>query len=105
MSKRKYPRCTCGNVNISQSCNNCSQYKIVFLLKNGNDQLKITDASGKKVNPVYWSFIKEEKKTQKELFASMIARARKNDPHLLQASNVVYFYHRNGTNPIDIFKP
>lgn len=102
MPKKK---CTCALKKSTQSCPNCSSYKIVFLLKNTSAHLKNTNASGDRINPVWWSFLKDEKKPLKELFGKMLDRARKSTPELYNGSNCIFFYHRNGTSPIDSHYP
>ena len=102
--KSKKKRCKCGKSNVSQSCKYCSRYKLVFCLKNNNDHLKNTLPNGKKVNPVWWSFLNEEKKPLNELFYSMVERAQLDIPNIFQATRIIHFYERNGSAPIHVEK-
>lgn len=76
-------KCKCGK----SACSNCSQLKLVFLLKH---QFKTTDH-----NPVWYSFIKEETKSTQALIQYMLNRA-KNSPYVGK-TNCIIIYH-NQTN-------
>ena len=49
-------KCECGLDN-HLFCPNCSKVKLVILLKNGNNELKIGTGAGAK-NPVWYSYLK-----------------------------------------------
>ena len=95
MSKKK---CTCALQKGTKACINCSRYKMVFLLNNRSGHLKKTDASGKANNPVIWSFIKEDHFSPQKIFKNMLLRFRNSLEY--QGSNVIYFYERNGNEPL-----
>ena len=88
--------CNCGaNRENHQSCPTfCSNYKMVFLLRDRKSPFKKRDTSGDLVNPVVWSFLKEDKRPVHVIKKNMLARLSKRPEY--QASNFIGFYHRDG---------
>lgn len=69
----KHPtKCRCGHANDNGTCKNCSRVKMVPLLN--SPDLKKTDATGKKVNPVYYSFIKNNNQPVEKICNAMHRR-------------------------------
>ena len=87
-------RCTCG-AGQKIYCKNCSKIQMTILLKNGNDHLKHQNNRGHLCCPVWYSLLKFNKKTEKEIIEGMLRRFF-NTP-LVSCTNVVEFYS-NGTN-------
>ncbi len=87
--------CTCGNNRKNnESCNNCSQYKMVFLLRDKQSPFKIRGTAGKEVNPAFWSFLKEDKRPRSVIIKNMVSRAKRMPQW--NASNYLMIYERNG---------
>lgn len=53
-------KCKCG-LNNKTYCPRCSKVRMVILLKNGHENLKLTRANGDQYNPVWYSFLKYNK--------------------------------------------
>ncbi|MDP2687540.1 MAG: hypothetical protein Q8O62_09975 [Aequorivita sp.] len=86
--RQEYPiKCTHGDHKI---CKHCSRYKMVILLKNGCDDMKDTDPSGKKVNPVRYSYVSKNRKPVETVIAGMLHRFQNNV--LMKFTNVIHFY-------------
>lgn len=73
-------------------CSVHSRYKMVILLRAGYHRKK--DASGKPINPVRYSFFKEEKKGPKGVFDIMLKRVMKSE--WATKFHKVEFYENNG---------
>jgi len=86
MSQQLPIKCTHGH----KVCPHCSAYKMVFLLKNGCNDLKETTPSGKKVNPVRYNFVSKNRKGIAYNVAGMLRRFE-NDV-LMKFTNVIQFY-------------
>lgn len=80
-------KCTHGGHKI---CSKCSAYKMVFLLKNGCNDLKETTPNGAKVNPVRYSFVSKNRKGPEYNVTGMLRRFQ-NDV-LMKFTNVIQFY-------------
>ncbi|PKH49518.1 hypothetical protein CXF68_01910 [Tenacibaculum sp. Bg11-29] len=66
-------KCTCG-ANNKITCPNCSELKMVILLKNGNNDLKISGSGGRKINPVWYNHLSKNKKDPNVLVNAMYRR-------------------------------
>jgi len=87
-------KCTCGaNRRQHEMCPNCSQYKMVFLLKDPKSHLKISNTSGTLVNPARWSFIKEDHRPVAVIKKNMLQRLKKMTEY--NQSRYIGFYHRS----------
>ncbi|MFC4219037.1 hypothetical protein [Flagellimonas marina] len=94
-TKKPSKRCTCGNQKRDhESCPNCSRYKMVFLLRDPNSPYKVRDPKGNLVNPVFWSFLKEDKKPLEAIKKNMLERARKRP--IFNHCNKIGLYDRMG---------
>lgn len=82
-------KCRCGQKNDNGSCKNCSRVKMVPLL-HGPD-LKKTDANGKKVNPVYYSFIKNNNQPVDKICNGMYRRFMESNA-LKHVTRKIHFY-------------
>lgn len=80
-------KCSHGNRKI---CPQCSAYKMVFLLKNGCDDLKETMPNGKKVNPVRYSYVSKNRKGIEYNVSGMLRRLQSDV--LMNFTNVIQFY-------------
>jgi hypothetical protein len=69
---------------------------MVFLLKNGCDDLKVTTPGGAKVNPVRYNFVSKNRKGVEYNVAGMLQRFQNHA--LIQFTNVIQFYenHKGG---------
>lgn len=84
----QYPtKCTHENGKI---CKECSRIKMVFLLKNGCDDLKDTMPNGKKVNPVRYSYVSKNRKPTEAIVSGMLKRFQGDV--LMKFTNVIHFY-------------
>lgn len=87
--------CTCGNQRRdNEMCENCSKYKMVFLLRDQKSGFKVTAPDGSMVNPSFWSFLKEDRRPLEKLLSNMLQRAKRMPEYL--ESRFVDIYHRNG---------
>lgn len=82
--------CTCGLRNKTY-CPKCSRVRMTIMLKNGNENLKVTTANGQEYNPVWYSFLKYNNYDIYRIADKMEANIRKH-PVLSQAANVLQFY-------------
>lgn len=83
-------KCNCGN-GYKLTCSNCSKVKMVILLKNKFKYLKISGAKGeKKVNPVWYSHLSKNNKSENTLINAMYRRFQKSE--YADKANVVDFY-------------
>lgn len=87
-------RCKCG-AGESIFCKKCSKIQMSILLKNGNDHLKYQNQRGRKCNPVWYSHLKYNYKSDKYIIEGMLRRFY--DSSLVPATNIVKFYS-NGSN-------
>ena len=87
-------RCRCG---ASQKiyCSKCSKVKMCILLKNGNDHLKYRNSRGKLSNPVWYSLLKHNNKSEVQLIEGMLRRF--SESPLVSSANMLIFY-QNGNN-------
>lgn len=79
-----YKKCSCTK-NNKIFCPNCSKIRMVILLKNGNDHLKING-----YNPVWYSILKYNTYDIHSIVEKMLRRFKTNP--LSQQANVVQFY-------------
>lgn len=82
-------KCSCGEKNDIY-CPNCSELKMVILLKNGFSHLKHQGSGGKKVNPVWYNHLSKNRKKENTLVNAMYRRF-KNSIYA-NAANKVNFY-------------
>ncbi|WP_028889397.1 hypothetical protein [Tenacibaculum ovolyticum] len=82
-------KCTCG-ANNKITCPNCSELKMVILLKNGNNDLKIAGNGGRKFNPVWYNHLSKNRKKANILVNAMFRRFEQSK--YAKATNVVNFY-------------
>lgn len=80
-------KCTHGGHKI---CRHCSAYKMVFLLKNGCDDLKDVTPGGAKVNPVRYNFVSKNRKGVEYNITGMLRRFQSDV--LMKFTNVIQFY-------------
>ncbi len=85
-------RCQCGD-SRNIYCANCSKISMSILLKNGNDHLKYTNARGQKVNPVWYSPVKQNRKPDRDIIAGMLRRFSASP--FVEVANKVNFYTNN----------
>jgi len=85
-------RCQCAD---SQNiyCANCSKISMSILLKNGNDHLKYTNSRGRKVNPVWYSPVKQNRRPDKDIIEGMLRRFYASP--FTTVANKVNFYTNN----------
>ncbi|MEM1339845.1 MAG: hypothetical protein AAF634_05050 [Bacteroidota bacterium] len=67
---------------------------MVFLLRDRKSIYKIKDTAGRDINPVFWSFLKEDKRPRSVIIKNMVARARQM--RQWNASNYLMIYDRSG---------
>lgn len=90
-------RCNCS-VSKSIFCKNCSRYKMVINLKNGNDHLKhYSTVKNGFVNPVWYSVISKDHKPIVNIETQMLRRLAKSN--LAGAAQIVQF-RDNTTNEL-----
>ncbi len=85
--------CDCGETSRKIYCSNCSRISMSILLKNGNDHLKHTNSRGKKVCPVWYSPLKQNRKPDRDVIEGMLRRFY--DSPFVQVTNKVSFYTNN----------
>ena len=83
-------KCTCGLGN-KMYCKNCSKVRVVILLKNGHDQLKVRRGNGEEFNPVWYSFLKYNRYDVYRIAEKIEENVRKH-PQYSTAANVLQFY-------------
>lgn len=83
-------KCKCG-LNNKTYCPRCSKVRMVILLKNGHENLKLTRTDGIESNPVWYSFLKYNKYDIYRISEKMEANVRKH-PEFSSAANVLQFY-------------
>ena len=89
MSKENTTKCICGAEN-KITCPNCSELKMVMLLKHGNDHLKISNGD-RKYNPVWYNHLSKNRKNFNVLVNAMFRRFK--DSKYANITNVVNFYN------------
>ncbi|PKH51408.1 hypothetical protein CXF68_12270 [Tenacibaculum sp. Bg11-29] len=82
-------KCTCG-ANNKITCPNCSELKMVILLKHGNNDLKIAGNGGRKFNPVWYNHLSKNRKKANLLVNAMFRRFEQSK--YANATNKVNFY-------------
>ncbi|MGG8495939.1 hypothetical protein ACQY1Q_05960 [Tenacibaculum sp. TC6] len=82
-------KCNCG-ANNKITCPNCSEIKMVILLKNGYSHLKLTGNKGRKVNPVWYNHLSKNRKNANTLVNAMYRRFK--DSAYSGKANKVNFY-------------
>ncbi|MDT0689355.1 hypothetical protein RM549_06130 [Salegentibacter sp. F188] len=90
-------KCRCGS-SRNIYCSNCSKISMCILLKNGNDHLKLTNGRGRKVSPVWYSPIKENRKPERDIIEGMLSRFAASP--FVNVTQQVNFYINNTTNLI-----
>lgn len=73
MNTKTQKKCNCG-ANKKLGCPNCSEIKMVILLKNGNSHLKLPTSNGRKVNPVWYNYLSKNCKGMHNLVNTMHRR-------------------------------
>lgn len=81
--------CVCG-ANNKITCPNCSELKMVILLKNGFSHLKLKTRNGKSVNPVWYNHLSKNRKKANILVNAMFRRFKASK--YANAANKVNFY-------------
>ncbi|RRO19668.1 hypothetical protein [Flavobacteriaceae bacterium 14752] len=82
-------KCICGEKNSNGSCKNCSKIKMIPLLK--NDEFKINHSgTGKLINPVFYSYLKQNHKSNEVIITGMLNRFQKQP--IYKASRYIDFY-------------
>ncbi len=71
MTKSK--KCTCG-AKRSITCPNCSNVKMVILLKTGFNHLKIESQNGKRYNPVWYNHLNKNNLSFEKIKGGMLRR-------------------------------
>lgn len=90
----KIKKCTCG-ANNKITCPNCSELKMVILLKNGNSDLKLVLGSGKKVNPVWYNHLSKNRKSVNILVNAMYRRFQ-NSIYAGKANKISFYSNTTG---------
>lgn len=88
-TNKRSTNCTCGLSNPI-SCPKCSVVKMVILLKNGQDQYKI--GKDKKVNPVWYSYLKYNRYDSNRIADKMEHRLRNHK--IAMATQEIRFYEK-----------
>ena len=84
-------KCNCG-ANNKIYCPNCSEVKMVILLKNGFSDLKISiQNSNRKINPVWYNHLSKNKKNANVLVNAMYRRFQNSIYN--GKANVLNFYN------------
>lgn len=83
-------KCNCGQ-GRKLYCNRCSKVRMVIPLKNNHDHLKIKRPNGEEANPVWYSFLKYNKKDVYSIAEKMEQKIRLH-PEYKSAANVLLFY-------------
>ena len=89
MGTDRSKRCSCGPKN-KIFCVQCSRLKMVILLKNRNNHLKIVTNSGRMINPVWYSILSKDNKPLESLINKMISRYEESIYH--GKANKLIFY-------------
>jgi len=96
-------KCKCGNENW-MGCKNCSKYKFSVMLTSEHANLKWTMPNGNRVNPVFYSPVKENFKTPEVVFQGMLKRFNSSKQNSFTKFNAyareVLFY-KNPSNQND----
>lgn len=87
---KKSTKCTCGEEN-KITCPNCSEIKMVILLKNGNNDLKIKSRNGRRYNPAWYNHLSKNNVRVDKLIAAMERRFRSR-PEFFGTTNMINFY-------------
>lgn len=82
-------KCKCGKGG-KMYCRNCSKVRMVILLKNGYDEMKITASNGNEYNPVWYSFLKYNRYDIYRIAEKMEQNFNKS--RYKEATNVLQFY-------------
>lgn len=90
VKKKTSKKCTCGAGN-KIACSKCSSVKMVILLKNGNDHLKLRNSNGKRNNPVWYSILSKDGKSLKSTVNAMCRRFLDSNKYASKA-NALNFY-------------
>lgn len=85
MTQSMIIKCQCTPKSENGRCKVCSAYKMVFLLKNGNNHLKEYG-----YNPVRYSYVSKNRKGMEYNVTGMMRRFQNDE--LMKFSNVIYFY-------------
>lgn len=87
--KTQKKKCNCGAEN-KITCPNCSDFKMVILLKNGNNHLKLKGHNGKMNNPVWYNHLSKNTKDINLIANSMYKRFQKSI--YANSANFLHFY-------------
>lgn len=87
-------KCTCG-ANNKITCPNCSELKMVILLKNGNSDLKLVSSTGKKVNPVWYNHLSKNRKNANTLVNAMYRRFQ-NSTYADKTNKISFYSNSTG---------
>ena len=99
MGLKSTKRCRCDlKKNMGQGCENCSRYKMVFLLKNSHCHLKVINKGGRICNPARWCFLKQNNRPITTVFEQMLKRFEKSE--LYHGSNIIVLYERGTDNAL-----
>ncbi|SED21441.1 hypothetical protein SAMN04489761_4647 [Tenacibaculum sp. MAR_2009_124] len=82
-------KCTCG-AGHKITCPNCSEVKMVILLKNGFSHLKIKMSNNKKANPVWYNHLSKNRKNANTIINGMFRRFQNSE--YSDKANVLRFY-------------
>ena len=88
-------KCRCGS-SRKIYCSNCSRVVMCILLKNGNDHLKYTNSRGQKINPVWYSPLKHNRRPEKVIIEGMLRRFAESP--FVQVTTKLQFYYNNSSN-------
>lgn len=94
-------KCKCG-AGEKIFCRKCSKIQMSILLKNGNDHLKYENYRGHKSNPVWYSHLKYNYQTEKEIIEGMLRRFYNST--LVPATNQVNFYSNDSNKELFVHK-
>ena len=88
--KMKNNKCNCGN-GKDGICTTCSAYKMVFLLLPGWEHLKYSAPNGDLVNPVRYSYYRQNSKPTEKVVEAMLRRFSSSILYK-QASRMIHVY-------------
>lgn len=98
-TNRSSKKCVCGRRN-SEYCPKCSDVKAAILLKNGCDHLKIRMRNGKLINPVWYSYLKQNGKPLKKQVDDMFERIRKHHDFSTTANEIHFYNNHDRSAPV-----
>lgn len=103
MSKKEITKkCICGSEN-KVTCPKCSVLKMVILLKNKQQHLKLVGPTGKRSNPVWYNYLSKNRKPDDNLMRTMFRRFLSCGKYTA-VTNKVIFYDNQTKEQLNSFK-